>query len=378
MADKPRAIFEEVETQQKPVATPGLIDGPGADARSAIRAWLIVIFALVALIIAVGGMTRLTDSGLSITRWEPISGMIPPSGADDWQAQYLAYQETPEFQLQNKTMTLEEFKTIFWWEWGHRQLARVIGLVWVGGFFYFLARKHIPTGWTGRLFLIGALIGLQGAIGWWMVSSGLVGTMLDVASYRLAIHLGMAFVIFGFAGWYILHLGRTPAQLLQDRRAGEPRLFSLATGLLHLTFLQIVIGALVAGIDAGRAFPTWPSMNGSFLPPDPFSLSPWWRNFFEDAGLVQFVHRMVAYSLLVFGVFVVLRSRKSGNTQTRFAFNSVLAVLFLQAFLGIFTALYAAPIGLALLHQICAVALWALILRARFLARYPQAQSVRG
>ncbi len=185
--------------------------------------WLIVLFALVAAMIVVGGLTRLTDSGLSITEWKPVTGALPPMNAEAWQAEFAKYQTIPEYQLQNKGMTLSEFKSIYWWEWGHRQLGRVIGLVWAAGFLAFLATKRIPTGWTPRLLGIGVLGGLQGAIGWWMVSSGLSGDSLDVASYRLATHLGLAFVILGFITWYILMLDRREADLMQARRNREPQ-----------------------------------------------------------------------------------------------------------------------------------------------------------
>lgn len=378
MATKPRSIFEDVGDTPKVTAAPGGIDAKRRGERGPIRMWLMVIFALVAMIIAVGGMTRLTDSGLSITEWNPVSGALPPLSAADWESEFGLYQTTDEFKLQNNQMTMSEFKTIYWWEWGHRQLGRIIGLVWALGFAYFAIRRQIPTGWTPRLFLIGVLIGCQGAIGWWMVHSGLQSGMLDVASYRLATHLGMAFVIFGFLGWYIFLLGRSEAELLQARRSFEPRLAGMATGVMHLTFLQILLGALVAGIDAGRAFPTWPLMGDGFLPPDPFNLVPLWRNFFEDAGLVQFMHRMMGYLLLIYTVLTWLKSRRSPNGKTRFAFNAVLAMLLVQVGLGIFTVLYSAPVFLAIVHQIGAVILWVLILRARYLARYPLAQSVRG
>ena len=379
MAKSPRSIFEEVATADKQKAAPGAIDrASGAGARHLVRRWLMVIFTLVALMIAVGGMTRLTDSGLSITEWAPISGMVPPIGAAAWQEQFDAYKLTTEFQVQNASMTLAEFKSIFWWEWGHRQLGRVIGLVWALGFAYFTLRGQMPTGWTQKTFLVGVLIGVQGAIGWWMVASGLKEGMLDVASYRLAVHLGLAFVILGLIAWYVLLLGRREADLLQARRNGERRLFGMSTGLMHFAFLQIVLGALVAGIDAGRAFPTWPLMGDGFFPPDPFSISPVWRNFFEDAGLVQFVHRMAAYLLFVYAIVVWSRARKSPHTATRFAFNAVLAMMFIQVVLGIFTALYSAPVHIAIVHQIGAVLLWVLIFRARYLARYPLKQIIAG
>lgn len=378
MATKPRNIFEEVNTTEKKAVTTGGIDAKGQGARKGIRAWLYVLFALVAVMIAVGGLTRLTDSGLSITEWNPVSGALPPMNAADWQVEFDKYRQIPEYQEQNKGMSLTEFQFIYWWEWGHRQLGRFIGVVWALGFLGFAITRNIPTGWTGKLLFIGALGGLQGAIGWWMVSSGLEAGMLDVASYRLATHLGLAFVIFGFIAWYILRLSRREADLLQARRLGNPTLAKWASVLVGLTFIQILLGALVAGIDAGRAFPQWPLMAGGFLPPDPFVLEPVWRNFFEDAGLVQFMHRMAGYVLFVFGIVVWLRARKSAKAQTRFGFNLVLAMMVVQMLLGIVTVLYSAPWQIAIVHQFGAVVLWVLVLRARFLATYPLPQSVRG
>ena len=380
MSDK-RSIFEDVQDGAKPAAAPagGVIDNAARrGARGAIRAWLMALFALVVLMIAVGGLTRLTDSGLSITEWRPVTGALPPLSAEDWEAEFDLYRQIPEYQLQNKGMSLAEFKVIYWWEWGHRQLGRVIGLVWALGFFFFLATKRIPTGWTGRLLLLGALGGLQGAIGWWMVASGLTGTMLDVASYRLATHLGLAFVILGLIAWYVMLLGRSEADLLQARRARDARLFSLGTGLTHFAFLQILIGALVAGIDAGRSYNEWPLMGGQVIPPTAFDIEPVWRNFFENAGLVQFIHRTAGYLLFAFAVVVWLRARKSANGQTRFAFNAMMAMMVVQMVIGVMTVLYSAPLTLAILHQFGAVVLFVLILRARFLSQYPLSQSVRA
>ena len=378
MATKPRSIFEDVSDVQKPVAAPGGIDAGGKGARGAIRIWLMALFALVVVMITVGGLTRLTDSGLSITEWAPLSGSVPPMSVGAWEAEFEAYKQIPEYTEQNAGMSLSEFKTIYWWEWSHRQLGRFIGVVWALGFFYFLLRKQIPVGWTGRLVLVGALGGLQGAIGWWMVHSGLQAGMLDVASYRLATHLGLAFIILGFIAWYVLLLGRREADLMQSRRSGEARLFGMSTGLMHFAFLQILLGALVAGIDAGRAFPTWPLMGSGFFPPEPFQITPIWRNFFEDAGLVQFIHRMSGYLLFAYAVVVWLRGRKSANQHTRFGFNVVIAVMALQMVIGILTALYSAPVHIAIVHQFTAVLLWVAILRARYLARYPLTQSIRG
>ncbi len=382
MAARKRSIFEEVgeaAPDRSAPATTGVIDRAArTGARRAIRLWLLALFALVVTMIAVGGLTRLTDSGLSITEWAPIAGAIPPLSAADWQAALDAYREIPEYQLQNRGMSLAEFQVIYWWEWGHRQLGRVIGLVWALGFLGFLVFRQIPAGWTGRLLLLGALGGLQGAIGWWMVASGLTGTMLDVASYRLATHLGLAFVILGLIAWYVMRLSRPERDLLQARRARERKLWGMSTGLLHLSFLQILLGALVAGIDAGRNYTDWPLMAGGLLPPGIFEIEPLWRNFFENDGLVQFIHRVTGYVLLIFAGMVWLAGRRSVHAATRRAFGLMLALTLAQVVVGIVTVMNSAPLALALAHQLTAVALWVAILRARFLSGYPQAASLRG
>ncbi|EEB84395.1 cytochrome oxidase assembly [Roseobacter sp. GAI101] len=364
----------------RPVAQTGVIDRGRGGARGAIRGWLFILFALVFVMIAVGGLTRLTDSGLSITEWKPFTGAMPPLNEADWQSEFAKYQEIDEFKVQNSWMQLSDFKLIYWWEWGHRQLGRVIGLVWAVGFLWFLVRRQIPTGWTGRLLLLGGLGGLQGAIGWWMVSSGVTTgeAVLDVASYRLATHLGLAFVILGFITWYALMLGRSEKDLMQARRAKEGKLFGMSTGLLHFTFLQILLGALVAGIDAGRYFVDWPMMQGQFFPPDALNIAPIWRNFFENPGLVQFMHRMAGYLLFAFAIVVWLRGRKSAHPKTRFAFNMMMLAMAGQIVLGIVTVLNAAPVHIAIWHQVLAVVLWVLILRARFLSGFPVATSLRG
>ncbi len=378
---KNRSIFEEVgETPKAQAAAPqpGLIDKDRDTSRGAIRLWLFSLFALVVVMIAVGGLTRLTDSGLSITEWAPVTGAIPPLSAEDWASEFERYRQIPEYQEQNRGMSLAEFKVIYWWEWGHRQLGRFIGLVWAAGFIGFLVTKRLPKGWTGRLLLLGALGGLQGAIGWWMVSSGLEEGMLDVASYRLATHLGLAFLILGLIGWYAFRLGRSQREIFQARREREGVLFALVGGLVALAFIQILLGALVAGIDAGRNYTDWPLMAGGFLPPQPLDLTPVWRNFFENDGLVQFMHRMSGYVLFAAGLIVFWRAQRSPYVATRRAFAAMIAVMTLQMLLGIVTVMYSAPWQLAILHQFLAVILWVLILRARFLAGYPPEQSVRG
>ncbi|NRP11943.1 Heme A synthase [Aliiroseovarius sp. xm-m-379] len=378
---KPRSIFEDVSEQgAKPEARTGGIDRGGASGgnRRLVRIWLAMLFVLVAAMVVVGGLTRLTDSGLSITEWAPITGAFPPMSEAAWSAEFEKYQKIPEFKLQNSHMDLAAFKEIYWWEWGHRQLGRFIGLVWAVGFLLLLVTKSIPTGWVPRFLGLGALGGLQGAIGWWMVSSGLTGERVDVAAYRLAIHLGLAFLILGLISWYLLSLGRDAAKLMTARRAREGKLWGLSTGLLHLAFLQILLGALVAGIDAGRSFVDWPWMAGQVFPPDAFEISPIWRNFFENAGLVQFMHRMMGYLVVVFVLIVWRASRRSPNADTRLAFSLVAVMVLAQAVLGIATVLQAAQLHVAITHQIGAILSFVLILNARFMSGYPNEQSVRG
>jgi heme a synthase len=254
----------------------------------------------------------------------------------------------------------------------------VIGMVWIIGFLGFWLAKKLPAGWVRRLLAVGVLIGLQGVIGWWMVSSGLKGDMVDVASYRLATHLGLAFIILGLITWNMLLLGRSEATLIQARRLREKRLFGMGTGLMHLAFLQILLGALAAGIDAGRFFNDWPWMDGQFFPPEAFSIAPAWRNFFENVGLVQFTHRMVAYALVVLVIFIFIRSRQAAAKSTRTGFMLVTVMAVVQATLGIMTVLEAAMLHVAITHQIGAMLLWVLIIIARFRAGYPETQSVRG
>jgi heme a synthase len=371
-----RPIFEEVAEGGRPAPAARVTIERLAGARRAIQIWLMVLFALVVAIIAVGGLTRLTGSGLSITDWRPVTGAIPPMTETDWQREFDAYREIDQYRLLNLGMSLQEFKFIYWWEWGHRQLGRLVGLIWAAGFLWFWLRGQIPPGWTGRLLALGALGGLQGAIGWWMVASGLGEGMVAVASYRLAVHLGLAFVILGLIAWYVMRLGRSQAALLQARRGRESRAFSMSTGLMHFAFLQILLGALVAGIDAGRGYTDWPLMAGGIFPPGMFEIEPVWRNFFENDGLVQFIHRKAGYLLALFALFVWLRGRRSLYAPVRAAFNTMVLVMAAQIVLGVLTVVYAAPWQLAIAHQLLAVGLWVAIIRARFLAGYPEGATI--
>jgi cytochrome c oxidase assembly protein subunit 15 len=381
-----RSIFEEVgETSRGgDVVAPkarGAAEGRLAAVsrgRKLVRGWLIILFVMVVTMIAVGGMTRLTDSGLSITEWKPVTGALPPMSDAVWLEEFAKYQATPQFEIMNSTMTLAEFKGIYWWEWGHRQLGRTIGLVWAIGFFGLWAARQIPKGWHGRLLGIGALGGVQGAIGWWMVASGLTGEMTSVASYRLATHLGLAFAILWLIVWYVLMLSRSSADIIQAKRAGDRKLGGLAAGLLHLAFLQILLGALVAGIDAGRGYTDWPLMGGQILPPDPFSEVPLWRNFFENAALVQFMHRVVGYALAAMAVVAYLKGRRSAMFETRGAFTAASVAIGGQVLLGIATLMHGAPLHLGVAHQLGAVLVMTLVIRARHRALYPLKQSLRA
>ncbi len=378
MAGPKRSIFEEVGEGAAPAAPrPGGI-ARRSGARRGLQIWMILLLLLVVLMVVVGGLTRLTGSGLSITEWRPVTGALPPLSEADWLAEFERYRQIPQYELVNRGMSLAEFQVIYWWEWGHRQLGRLVGLVWALGFLGFLAFRRFPPGWTGRALLLGVLGGAQGAIGWWMVSSGLAEGMIAVASYRLAIHLGLAFLIIGLLAWYILLLGRPETDLLQARRTREGRLFSVTGMLMYLAFLQILLGALVAGIDAGRGYTDWPLMNGVFFPPEALSLEPLWRNFFEHPAMTQFVHRMGGYVLLALGAVAWVMGRRSVHRATRAAFDVMALALVAQVGLGIATVLEAAPWYLASAHQLVAVILFLAILNARFLSQYPIAQSIRS
>jgi cytochrome c oxidase assembly protein subunit 15 len=368
-----RSIFEEVGERKAPEPAPVRRRGY---ARRGIALWLMLLFVLVVAMIAVGGLTRLTESGLSITEWRPVTGALPPLSAEEWQGEFDRYRQIPQYELVNRGMSLEEFKVIYWWEWGHRQLGRVIGLVWAVGFVGFLAARKVPPGWTLRLLGLGALGGLQGAIGWWMVASGLEGERISVASYRLAMHLGLAFLILGLIAWYVFQLRREEGDLLQARRQRNAGLVAWGGVLAGVAFVQILLGALVAGIDAGRGYIDWPLMGGEVFPSAAFDYVPVWTNFTENPALVQFNHRLVGYLLMVLGAVAWWRSRGSANVAIRRGFDAMAIALVAQMVLGIFTVLYAAPWQIAIVHQFGAVVLFVLVLRARFLSAYPLAQRI--
>jgi cytochrome c oxidase assembly protein subunit 15 len=317
----------------------------------AIRLWLYAVAALIFAMVLVGGATRLTESGLSITEWKPVTGTLPPLGEPAWQAEFDKYKTIPQFSHLNSGMTLAEFKTIFWWEWAHRLMGRLIGAAFLLPFLWFLAKGWVGQGLRWRLWTIFGLGALQGAVGWWMVASGLA-ERVEVSQYRLATHLILACLIFAAVLWTAEGIGgRAKADV-------PPRIRTSAIALLVLVLVQIYLGALVAGLRAGLIYNTWPLIDGSFIP-DAAQLghgTPLWRNVFENALTVQFDHRMTAYTLWVLALIHVIdvaRTLRGGPVLTHAL--ALAAAITIQAALGILTLLHQAPIALALLHQAMAI-----------------------
>jgi cytochrome c oxidase assembly protein subunit 15 len=323
----------------------------------AIATWLLVCCALVFAMIVVGGATRLTHSGLSITEWQPIVGTVPPLTDADWQAAFAKYQATPEYKLVNHGMSLAEFKSIFWWEYAHRLLGRLIGAVFLIPFVWFALRGAIPRGYGAKLSAIFVLGGLQGALGWYMVQSGLVDDP-RVSQFRLTAHLALAFAILGAMLWIAMSL----LSSARVRNAANPR--KLAIAVVLLVFLMIVTGGFVAGIRAGFAYNTFPLMNGDLVPPEAMALSPWWTNFFYNMATVQLDHRIVACLLTIAVPILWWRvQRTPGATpRARMGAHLLFAMLGVQIALGILTLVHVVPLPLAALHQAGAVLVFAFAL----------------
>ena len=314
--------------------------------RIAVRIWLgIVTLAIFALVI-VGGATRLTDSGLSITEWKPIHGVIPPLSETEWQEELELYRQIPEYQQINKGMSLDEFKFIYWWEWGHRLLARGVGVLFAVPLLVFWAAGRIEQRLKLPLLVILALGGLQGFIGWWMVTSGLVDRV-DVSQYRLATHLTLACVIFAAIIW--VSRGLAPHSSDRAPSAGSGGFAGL---IMLMVLVQIYLGGLVAGLDAGLAYNTWPLMDGALIPSNLFTASPVLSNFFENAKTVQFTHRMFGYLLWLVVLFHMVASliRAPGTTHARRTVV-LFCLVTVQAVIGIATLLLQVPMSWALVHQ---------------------------
>lgn len=322
--------------------------GPGTGDRL-VGVWLSAVAVLVIAMIVVGGATRLTDSGLSITEWQPILGAIPPLSEQDWQSAFDKYRQIPEYHQVNKGMSLEAFKVIYWWEWSHRLLGRLIGVAFALPLAAFWLMGAIRPGYGAKLLALLALGGLQGFIGWYMVQSGLVDRV-DVSQYRLALHLFTAFVILALLVWLALdHApGERPVRLATLTR-GQRWMAGL---LVVLVLVQVVLGALVAGLKAGLTYNTWPLMDGRLIPDGLGLLSPWYANLFENVTTVQFNHRMTAYVLIALAIAHALALSRSADDERMVRSAWLLAIAILgQAALGIWTLLASVPISLGVAHQ---------------------------
>ncbi|MGI9388013.1 MAG: COX15/CtaA family protein [Methyloligellaceae bacterium] len=342
-----------------------------------VRAWLFMLSGLIFLMIVVGGATRLTDSGLSITEWKPILGIVPPLSTADWQDAFQKYQQIPEYKRINKGMSLNAFKTIFWWEWGHRFLGRFIGFAVALPFLFFWLPGRIERSLIPRIIGMFVLGGLQGLLGWYMVMSGLVDRV-DVSQYRLAAHLGLAFIIFAYIFWLALSVGgKSPSANLTH---GDRKVVLSAVGLLVLLFVQVLLGAFVAGLDAGLSHNTWPLMDGAVVPNGLLEMSPWYLNIFENVATVQFNHRMVAYAVVLWSALHIAKTWKAYGEGPEIVGAALLFIAVIaQAALGIWTLLMQVPIDLGVMHQGGAVIVFAIALhQLHVLVRTPAQPAVAG
>ncbi|SOE17326.1 cytochrome c oxidase assembly protein subunit 15 [Hoeflea halophila] len=338
------------------------------------RVWLGLVLVAIFALVLVGGATRLTDSGLSITEWKPIHGIIPPLSEAEWQEELELYRQIPEYQLINKGMSLDEFKTIYWWEWAHRLLARGVGVLFGVPFLVLLATGRVEKRLRWPLFGLLVLGGLQGAVGWWMVVSGLVDRV-DVSQYRLATHLTLACLIFAAIVWVMRGLAPHSADPVPSEGLKRG-----AGALTALILVQIYLGGLVAGLDAGLASNTWPLMNGALVPPGLLEISPAWRNFFENELAVQFVHRLGGYVLFALALWHMLAaiSRGGGTTHCRRAIV-LFGLVTIQALIGIVVIVTKVPVSWALAHQGWAVVVlgFAVAHWRGFFGAYPMETKIR-
>jgi heme a synthase len=330
-------------------------------AHRGIAAWLIVCCALVFAMVVVGGVTRLTHSGLSITEWQPIVGTLPPLTDAQWEDAFAKYRLTPEYKQVNGAMTLAEFKAIFWWEYFHRLLGRVVGVVFLAPFLWFAIARRLSASLALKLLGIFGLGAVQGALGWYMVQSGLVDDP-RVSPFRLTAHLGLAVAIFAALWWIALSL-RSPDRAALDSPA-QRATRRLARVFAALVFLMVLSGGLVAGIRAGFAYNTFPLMNGHIVPPEILMLDPAWTNFFWNMATVQFDHRLLALIVVIVALLLWRRLHAVADLPARAVIggNALVAMLALQVALGIATILYVVPIPLAALHQAGALLTFALAL----------------
>jgi cytochrome c oxidase assembly protein subunit 15 len=327
------------------------------DGLRAVRLWLAMTALLVVAIVLVGGATRLTDSGLSITEWKPVVGAVPPLSQADWQAEFMAYQHTPQYKLLNEGMSLAEFKVIYWWEWGHRQLGRLIGLVFLGGLVWFAARRVVNLRQGLMLFAAGLLLAAQGLVGWIMVASGLAPGMTAVAPVKLTLHLTLACLFFAALVALIARLGRDDG----DSASTGARIGAWAITIA--IFLQTALGGLVAGHDAGLTYNTWPLMDGALVPDGLAALSPLWMNLVDNIMAIQFNHRIGAYGLTLLICLHTLFVWRGAAPAVRHRLAGLSVLVVGQMVLGIVTLVYVVPFIAALAHQglaliMLAVAVW--------------------
>ena len=313
--------------------------------KKSISVWLLFMFYLIAFMIIIGGLTRLTDSGLSITEWQLFSGILPPFDVIEWERYFNLYKKIPEYELQNYSMTLNEFKIIFWWEWIHRFLGRLIGISFLIPLIYFSFKVSVRKLVT--LYIIFLLICFQGFIGWYMVSSGLVDR-IDVSHYRLCLHLILAFLILSLIYWKYLNLTKV---IFNDQKLN----FFLPFTFIFLIFCQISIGAFVSGMDAGKIYNSWPLMGSTYFPDDNIFMNLFSLKAFNDPSLVQFIHRNLAYIILFFYIYVLYKVYTNKLSTFYSTIKLIGALLILQIFLGIFTLLYGAQIILSSMHQISSI-----------------------
>ena len=307
--------------------------------------WLISMFFIISIMIIVGGLTRLTDSGLSITKWELFSGFLPPLNQNDWIKYFDLYKKIPEYKLQNYNMSLQEFKIIFWWEWAHRFLGRVIGIVYLIPLIYFTFKIKFYK--LLNFYLIFFLICFQGFIGWYMVSSGLVDRV-DVSHFRLSIHLLIAFIILCLIFWNYLKVTNNQ-NVLNGIGSNIPFIF------LVLIFIQIIVGAFVSGMDAGKIYNSWPLMDSTYFPNDSNFRDLFKLSAFSDPSLVQFMHRNLAYLITIFYVFIFFKIYKNRLVNLYRTVNILGLFIILQIILGIFTVIHGAQIYIAAMHQLSSV-----------------------
>ena len=307
--------------------------------------WMISGCLLIFIMVIIGGITRLTDSGLSMSTWKLIGGSIPPLNLEEWIAAFDIYKATPEGKM-NSHYVLDDFKYIFFWEYLHRMIGRLLGLVFIIPFIYFLIKKKLNRKLISQSLVLFAMGAMQGAIGWWMVKSGLVDKP-DVSHFRLAIHLITAFLTCAFAFWVALPL------IYPEKRDGDNKLLKLTSWLFILVVIQIIYGAFVAGLNAGIGFNSWPKMNGEWIPEAVYSLDPLWKNFLEAPYGIQFIHRILALIIVSFVLLIWVKGKKiQQNHLQKKSLNLLISVVILQTVIGIFTLILVVPISLALIHQL--------------------------